>query len=435
MQAKGLMLTSLFALLTACGGSGETQSTPVLTQPTKPTAKLTVDLQYQAYECDITSPISDADIILHRQDGSILSQSKSGDDGKINLDWPAEAKHITIATDVDGETQVRTLTEVVASDLGIFKFTKASLDNSCSCETFTFDTNEVNAVYSGFNVFIDSSPTVTQTYCKNNGIYSPVNITLMPSQAGVTGFAATLDLNDKESSQTILISSDLFGNSNNAGVLLTATISPFQPFNNRFRTFSETEYGRVNWLGWQFEPQVFPSLYTNNFVSTSFSENMGGNQYGDLFYASGTRKRVIDANATQNLDLPQNQNQLLEQTNLILIAMDSGGASEYDFSTIGTGKTLLSVEVGERGSALWSVEAPLSGSMPELVLPDAIEAKFEQMANPMMTISIYGYNTHNPSQFNEYRKQRAVISRDASKVRSSFFDNYVYELIDVTLSL
>lgn len=431
MQAKIIILSSAVALLTACGGSGDTQPSPAPT----PIVKLTAELQYTSFKCDVTAPIVAADIIVHRKDGSILSQSKSAADGKINIDWPADAKHVSVAMDIDGETRVETFTEVVASDLGILKYNKTSLDNSCSCETFTFDTSEVNAVYSGFIPLFDSNSSLTKTYCKNSGQYSPVNITLMPSQAGVTGFAAKIDLNNKDSSQPIVVSSSLFSDSSNAGVLLNTTISPTQPANTHLRTFAETEYGRVNWYSWQHDPQVFPGLYTNNFFTASFSEGMGGNQYGDLFYLSGARIRVTDANAALSLNLQQNQNELLEQTNVILNAMVTDGPSVYDFSTIGTGKTLLVAELGERGVAVWSVEAPLSGTMPELDLPDAIEAKFEQMTSPRMMITIYGYNTHSVSQFNEYRKQRAIHSRSSSKVRSSFFDNYVYEMIDVTLSL
>jgi hypothetical protein len=434
MQAKIIMLSGVFTLLTACGGSSSDVS-PTPGPTPAPTAKLTAELKYSALKCDLTMPIMGADIIVHKQDGSILSQSKSTADGNINIDWPTEAKHISMVMNVDGETRVETFTEVVAGDLGRFKYTKSSLDSSCSCEVFNFDTSDVNAVYSSFTPLIDGSNSLSQTYCKNDGVYAPVNIVLMPSQSGVSGYAATLDLNGKDPNQSIVISSGLFGNSDNEGIMLNANILPTQPANVRLRTFSETEYGRVNWINWEYEPQVFSGLYTNNFFTASVAESMGGNEFGDLFYVTSSRIRVTDANAVLSLNLQQNQNQLLEQTNVILSGMVNDGPSAYDFSTIGTGKTLLVAEIAESGLARWSVEAPLSGTMPELILPDAIEAKFEQMSNPRMMITIYGYNTHNASQFNEYRKQRAVISRDTTKLRSSFFDNYVYELIDVSLSM
>lgn len=419
--------------LIACGGGSSGSEDSAATAKPTPTAKLTLELQYQAYKCDITSPVSGADIIFHRQDGSILSQIKSAADGKVNIDWPAEAKHISIAVDVNGETKINTYTDAVASDFGVLRYREASLDNSCSCETFTFDVSEVKAVYGGFTPLINSNESITQTYCKNNERYAPVTIVLMPSQAGVSGFAAELDLNGKDASQTILISSSLFGNSNNVGVLLTASVVPFQPFNTRFRTYSETEYGRINWLGWQHEPQIFPNLYANNFVSSYFDENMGGNQYGDLYYFSSVQKRVTNPTVEQFLELPQNQFQLLEQTDVILSSMVNDGPTNYDFSTIGKGKILLSVRLGENGIADWSVEAPLTGVMPELSLPSEIELKFERMTNPKMYVMIYGYNTHLPSQFNEYRQQRAKRSREQSGVRSSQIDNYVYELIDIRL--
>jgi hypothetical protein len=430
MRVKIVILLSFVMQLSACGGGSD--DTAPAAKPI-PAAKLTLELQYQANKCDITSPISGADIILHRQDGSMLSQSKSTADGKVNIDWPVEAKHFSIAVDVDGETQVDTYTEAVASDFGILQYTKASLDNSCSCETFSFDTSEVKAVYSGFTPLINNNESLKKNYCKNNGRYAPVNIVLMPNQSGVSAYAAELDLNDKDASQTILISSSIFDGSNNLGVLLTTHVQPLQPFDTRFTTYSETEYGRINWLTWQNEPQIFSNLYSNNFISSHFGENMGGNQYGDLYYFSSARKRVTNSTVDQVLALPQNQLQFLEQTNVILSSMVSDGPTSYDFSTIGTGKVLLSVRLFESGVADWSVEAPLSGSMPELSLPSSIEEKFEKMTNPKMTVMIYGYNAHLPNQFNEHRQQRAKRSREQSGVRSSQVDNYVYEIIDITL--
>lgn len=429
------ILTSAFSasvimMLSACGGSDGGGDISI-----SPSKRLTVDLLSEASQCSFTQPLAGADIIVHRQDGSILSQSKSPSSGKVDILWPADAKHISIAVDIDGEMLVNTDTEITGGDLGVRTFWQNSLDAQCECETFNFDLSDVNAVYSGYTALFERSENTSRLLCKNDGKFAPVHVTLMPQQSGVIAYSAILDVNGHDSSQPFTVSSSQFDNAKNEGALLSVIVNPYDPGNVRYTTFSETESGRVNWLAWQNEPQVFPALLENNFVSVSIFESLGGNEFGDVSYQSGIRKKVTNAMSQQDLHIPLNQYEMLAETQTILEGMLNGGTSSYNFTNIGLGNTLLAVDLYEYGTARWSVEAPLNGVMPELSLPANIESRFEQLTQPRITVSIYGYQNHSPSQYQAFRQQRAEKTRENSPIRSSFFDKYTYQLIDINLNL
>jgi hypothetical protein len=435
MKLNGIItgcMTFTLLFLTACGGGSSGSSNDNGGQITP--QKLTIDLISQASLCDIQKPLSGADVILHRQDGSILSQSKSPSNGKVDIVWPATAKHLTIATEVDGKLDVNTDTDVVAGDMGVRIYRTTSLNMLCDCEMFYFDTTELKATYSGYKVIIDRAPNESAQFCKQSGKYETMNIVLEPQQSGLNAYAATMDLNTLDASQTIVIPSSLFENTVNEGVSLSYDTSSSEPASTTYSTFSETEFGRVNWIRWSSELQVFPGLYDNNFIAASAYESLSGNEYGDVYYSTGTRKRVADVNAVQVLNLPQDQNGFLAATSVILDSMVNDGPSYYDFSNIGSGNTMLYVSLTDAVVGGWSIDAPLSGTMPELILPASIEQKFEQMMQPNLSIQIYGYNTHNPSQYHAFRKQRAETTRSTEKTRSNFFDNYTYQYLNVDIN-
>ena len=130
----------------------------------------------------------------------------------------------------------------------------------------------------------------------------------------------------------------------------------------------------------------------------------------------------------------QDQNAFLAATSAILDSMINDGPSSYNFSNIGSGNTMLYVSLFDSAVGSWDIDAPLSGTMPDLILPAAIEQKFEQMTQPSLNIQVYGYNTHNPSQYDAFRKKRAETTRSTDKTRSNFFDNYTYQYLNVDIN-
>ena len=429
-----LLILGVFGLV-GCGGGSSDDSTSGGggTQD----GRLTGDVVYYAAACDVTQPAVGADLIVHRKDGSILSQSKVPSTGKFDIAWPSDAYHFSYAQQINGELFVYSKLNVVAGDIGIVGERNTNIDSACACSDFNFSLSDVNANYNGYTVFIDGKSNWSSArVCKQDGQFPPVNLVLSQTYAnGVTSYAAQIDVNGYAANSTIYVAPSIFENAENEGVELNAELSSANSniYSPKFRTFSETDYGRVNWIEWPVSAHVFPGLFANNFITYSNFEQLGGDDYGQVFYYTSRRHRVTDPDSTQVVQLQQNQQKMLQSTDAILSSFNEDGASNYDFTGIGTGKTLLQVNFGQSGIANWTIEAPLKGTFPDLDLPTNLQTPFEQISQANLSVMIYGYFSHSATQYNQFRAKTVELQRADLKTRSDFYDNYVIEQISVDI--
>ncbi|MGX9462718.1 hypothetical protein ACWXWU_16015 [Shewanella sp. A14] len=441
MRHKGMYTASTSMLLilgviglSGCGGGGDDSSSD---SGGSPDGRLTGDVVYYATQCDITQPAVGADIIVHRKDGSILSQSKVPSTGKFDIAWPSDAYHFSYAQQINGELFVNSKLNVVTGDIGIMGERNANLDSACACSDYDFDLSDVKANYSGYSVYIDGNNSTSSTkVCEQDGTLPPVNLVLTPTNDdGLTSYAAQIDVNGFADNSTIYVDPSLFENQANEGVVLNAELSSGNEniYSPEFGTFSETDNGRVNWISWFMSPHVFPGLFANNFITSSNFEPLGGDDYGQVFYYTSRRHRVTDPDDTQVVQLQQNQQKMLQSTDAIFNSFTENSASNYDFTGIGTGKTLLQINFGQSSIANWTIEAPLKGTFPDLDLPSNLQTPFEQITQANLSVLIYGYFSHSATQYNQFRAKRVELQRADLKTRSSFYDNYVVEQISVDI--
>jgi hypothetical protein len=430
-----IMLAAGIIGLVGCGGGDGDDSSSA--GGGSADGRLTGDIVYYAMQCDVSQPAVGTDIIVHRKDGSILSQSKVPSTGKFDIAWPSDAYHFTYAQQIDGELFVHSKLNVVAGDIGIVGERNANIDSACACSDYEFDLSDVKANYSGYSVYIDGKNTTSSAkVCEQDGTLPPVNLVLTPTyDDGLTPYAAQIDVNGFADNSTIYVAPSIFENQANEGVVLNAELSSGNEniYDPEFRTFSETDNGRVNWIQWPMSAQVFPGLFANNFITYSNFEALGGDDYGQVFYYTSRRHRVSDPNDTQVVQLQQNQQKMLQSTDAILNSFSEDGASNYDFTGIGSGKTMLQIDFGQSSIANWTIEAPLKGTFPDLDLPTNLQTPFEKISQANLSVMIYGYFSHSATQYNQFRAKVAEIQRTDLKTRSSFYDNYVIEQISVDI--
>lgn len=129
MKGK-LLLSTCSLLLVACGGSGDAGGDQ---GSNGNNARLVGDFVRQATKCDARAANTSAKVILHRKDGSVMSTHQPNASGRLDIDWPADAAHITLVTTSNGELRLDTQLVRSSGDLGINAAYDDSLNLQCEC--------------------------------------------------------------------------------------------------------------------------------------------------------------------------------------------------------------------------------------------------------------------------------------------------------------
>ncbi|BDQ64350.1 hypothetical protein ACE02Y_07615 [Shewanella xiamenensis] len=433
---KGCYVGVLVLLLGGCGGADDsTNSDSDGVIP--PSPRLIMDVESTANMCNISEKKAGVDIIVHRRDGSILSSYKSDAQGHVDLPWSSEASHLTIAAPsfFSGSVSwdIRTELNAKAGDYGIYRFTDERLNSGCECTYINIDTSEIATVYSNYNLYANNayiSPILTYHplhACKRNNKFAPVNFVLIPKQSGATAYAGSIDPNTIDLSQVISLSSSIFEGASHEGTLLNIDVNSS---NYSLRSYSETEYGRQNWVTWATkEVQLFPELFNRNLVSASQRIDLGGNDLGYLTYNGLTRRAVVDTSNKLSLNLPLNENLMLNEVTRLMGVMGGAGNINYDFSFNSATMQGLQITL-EQGNANWAISGPLKGSIPDLDLPTHLQAVFGNSSVSSMSFYVWGYG--GITDLYDLRSELSKSSRSNSPIRSTKLDNYDYE--DITIS-
>lgn len=434
---KGCYAGALVLLLGGCGGSDEASSGDSGAGSTA--ARLVMDVQSVAYMCDVTEAKAGADILVHRQDGSILSAYKSDAKGHVDVPWPSEAAHLTVAVQEFYNDQstwsIRTDLVAKAGDYGVYRFTDANLNSRCDCNEVNFDVSEIEAVYGDYQLYVDSVTLGTQfgrtslRMCKQGNKFAPVNMVLVPKQTGVAAYTGSIDLNGFDVSQVVPLSSNAFEGANRVGTLLNVDVNTND---YSLGSYSETEYGLQNLIGWPMNAvQLFPALFDRNLVLATRGVELAGNELGSTYYRALTRRAVTDTSKNLSLNLPLNENQMLEETTRLLAAMNTAGSVSYDFSFSAAHMQVASISIGDFDHVKWMISGPLQGTIPDLDLPAHLQAAFDGITAPGISLQVWGYE--GMADLYDWRAEFSKASRSTAKMRSTKFDNYNRELIDITV--
>ncbi|MBU1394389.1 MAG: hypothetical protein KJ856_16495 [Gammaproteobacteria bacterium] len=435
-MGKGCYASALVLLLGGCGGSGDSSGGDSGDSGTTP-ARLVMDVQSVASKCNVKEKMAGADVIIHRQDGHILGTHKSDGQGHVDIPWTSEASHLTVAAKEfrNGQStwSIRTDLAAKAGDYGIYAFTDENLNSQCDCSDVNFDLSEIEAVYSdyqlyGNNSFLDShSNNSSLRLCKQDDKFAPVNMVLVPSQSGVTAYAASIDINTLDLSQAVPISSSEFEGTHHEGTPLNVDVNTND---YSLRSYSETEFGRQNWVEWPTkEVQLFPAIFDRNVVYASQWIALGANEAGYINYSAITRRAVTDPSKSLSLNLPLNENQMLDETTRLITTINNGGSANYDYSFNNAHMQAMQITIGQDGYANWAISASLKGSIPDLDLPIHLQTAFDGITIPMMSLYVWGYE--GMTGLYDFRAELSKSSRSTGNIRSAKFDNYNYEAITI----
>ncbi|MBY5993630.1 hypothetical protein [Ferrimonas balearica] len=445
MNQKLCLLALLSATLTACGGSssGDGDDNGGGTPPPPP-PQTTLALQtLNTSQCGVESAAAGVEVLVHRTDGSVISSARTGSDGRLDLVWPDGAAHLTVAGErvaEDGSRgpDIRTQVAWNSGDPGTFRFTNLASTAGCQCTEVTLDGNDVLAQFSGLTLHVTTrtanristrqlSGSDSFTLCGTEAEWAPVDLVLRSDFGEAYAAELTADFLAEPYQR---LDPALFMGAENRGELVSLAVNDNYSYSY---SFAETERGRRHYAyATPFEPvYYFPGLHEHNLVQAYEFLDLGAVAEGSVSYLRANRDRVRDG--AVSLTLPTSQNAFFDEALRVLVGMTEGSdVSGYDFRGIGEGRNLLTVTLADRnGQARWTVDAPLSGTLPALELPDAYLQQFEGMAAPELTINSYGY--HQALDTDSYRRRVRELAEQGG-VRSDFYDRYVYEMLIVTLN-
>ncbi|MBT1446073.1 hypothetical protein KJI95_16375 [Shewanella sp. JM162201] len=428
MKGK-FLLGSCSLLLAACGG-GSGDSADNSGSGGTNTARLVGDFMHQAIKCDVQVPNSDAKIILHKKDGSVLATHKPNGAGHLDIAWPADAAHVTLVTSSNGQLDLDTELERGSGDLGNRVSYDAGLDLQCECKTLEVNGAELTAAYPDHKILLRGSRLEAlnnMEFCKvPGGQYASVDLLLTPTIANDKAYGALLDVNQNNSS--LVLTADLVSAAANEGVV----VSFYDNYDGitRAYTFGLNKDGRRHLMRSPELVSVFPGIHSNNFLQVSHSKDIGDTPEGTVSYNAGRRIKVTEPAKIQSPEIANNEQAMFAAVNTLLQGMESGVAVNYDLSNIGTNRAgmMLFVRADELN---WSLNAPAKGTFPDLQLPADLEAQFEAANIRQISFQSSGYRQS--GGINALRQQLVSESRSGTKLRPAFFDNYDYEDITVVV--
>ncbi|WP_133405276.1 hypothetical protein [Parashewanella tropica] len=430
------------SLLVGCGGgsSGDKSQNGGNQGSQIPTEYVTATTLYSS-KCGINAPASGVRFFTHGRDGNVLKEYKSDANGKISIPWNDKTKHLTVLmedklSESKSKIALESELELQPVDLGTyFVFDYQKRNTNCECKDFTFNFGEViNLKYPNYRIRYDERDFIqgptdnylrTKEFCKIDGKYKTIALSAQNKTTGSTDFAATLDLNQHVNDNTIVIPQSIFTGEEHVGTRLS--INSNVQLHDIY-TFAETEQGRKNRVfGGNIDTtQFFPKLFEHNYLNGKHRVSQSSD-IGRFTYSSNRRIKLDKDKTSYDLDLTLNQNQMLGQVQQIFQGLTSDSATNYNFRNLGEGHNAFIFELSNNNFS-WQLRAPLQGVIPDMDLPEDVRRRIVA-SGPANSLDAFVYGYFYDGNFNDFRKKLADIRKQNLKIRSSFFDNYVNQVI------
>ncbi|MCL1137697.1 hypothetical protein [Shewanella pneumatophori] len=414
MTAKKWTLTALSALvLTACGGGdsssdsgGNNGSSGGSSDGSAPQITLnTVTSNW----CGIEKPKAGVDVFVHNSTGDIIAEYVTDSSGGLTADWPSNAKHLTLtANNQSYYNDLPTLTvishvDVEAGDQGITYFWDDNDQAGCDCKYVDFPVQSLIAdapdsrLYLGGSSYeltaFSSSPTVE--WCDGAGT---MDVQLIAAD-GQSSLGGSIDLTNKTEYPLSL------NDFTHEGV----AVDYVNPYDARILY-------ALSFDGWRNYSQddlvfVYPTLTNKSYVwPARYGQEYIGNATADSY--SSARHLVTAEGETSPIMLWDPANGYSDAVYALFNEISTGKAPyQYDFtgiSNVAMTHMTLSGDI-DNGDAEWTIWGGASGSMPDLKLPTALDAKFDSLYSARLQIGVRGYGSEKP--LSEWRK--LLVERSA----------------------
>lgn len=397
---------------TAGGNAGQGSGSGSVQQP----KKLTIDAKQLSERCLMRrEPLAGLTVLVHKDDGKILQTHQTGADGKLSVDWPADAKHVTLLhRNSDGDYDLESYYDLSYTDLGEINFREPTVTSRCGCRQLTVDWQDIKKTMPEYRllhsserlsapfVSVDSGtpinicPTIDNQFGKLQllllaGTQSPSYLSEvdLDTLAGKTNLQ--LKMSDfRQTGRLVNVSTgtgagDLFQSSRvygNYGSMMRLQLSGFTS-GDPVRVFD------------------MPGLKAAVLVQRFYD-------IGNISYTAAHTTVVPESSKSVTITPPDNLSLIAQKLQTLLNVNQNASSVDYDFNGIGPYQQMrISLE---NDNFSWYYNAPLKGKWVDLQLPDAVNKIYESADFPRVEVFLDGIK--GASDARSYQQLMTAQSRD-----------------------
>lgn len=375
-------------------------------------------------------------VILHKPDGSVLQQHQTGPDGKLDVQWPDEARHVTLAyLDSKQSAQLHSIVDFPGGQAGIFDFTlsgppETTLQTTCGCKSIQLNSADLQQTMPEYQLFAGKSlsqPLASVQVCQDtSGQYPALELILAPRTTGQgLGYA----LNTQSLTDNSLVELKLSDFRLRADPLSIQS----NPAVGYLQSFGLSDSGRQHFVmqangSTAQQVQLFPTQYPAQRISLYRQKMLFNTGQPAMTYQQRYDVAITTTSATPAINLPQQESALAayaskiaEGWQLIPVPVELAALGHYS--------RLQLTATGQNANgrpAQWRLTAPLNSTLPRLQLPSAFSSAWT-VSQPSVTLSVQGYaNNWDEKQL---RVELIALQNGKTKATDSRFASYREESI------
>lgn len=412
----------LMLALAGCGGSSGDSVTTAggnagegsVQQP----KKLTIDAKQYSNSCRVRrEPLAGLTVLIHKDDGKILQTHQTAADGKLSVDWPVDAKHVTmIYRNSEGNYVLDSLYDLSYTDLGEFGYSEPAVTSRCGCRLLTLDWQDIKKTMPEYRLQHSNErhPTPFESVNSSNSInicptadnqFGKLQL-LLSAGAQSLSYLSEVDLDalaDKSNLQLKMSDFRQAGRlvnvstGNGAGYLFQSSL-----VYGNYGSMMRQPQSRFN-SGDPVRVFDLPGLKAAVSVQRAYSS-------GDISYAASHTTVVPESIKSVTITPPDNLSAIAQKLQTLLNANKNATSVDYDFNGIGPYQQ-MTITI-DNNNFSWSYSAPLKGKIVDLQLPDAVNKVYESSNFPQVDIFFDGIK--GASDTRSYQQLMTEQSRDRS---------------------
>lgn len=366
-------------------------------------------------------------VVVHKADGSVLSQHQTDSSGKLDIPWADEASHVTLAYLNAQQLQLQSIIDFNGGKAGSFTF---EVPDNCPCKTIQLSSSELQASLNEYQLFagqVLTQPLASVSVCQDqSGQYPPLQLLLAPRTTG-QGLAYALPVQNLASNALVELRLSDFAL--RADPLSLQTNLPY----SYAESFGLTDDGKTHFkmrangsTGQQL--QLISQSYPNQRISVYRQKTLQSDNLRTVSYLQRYDSAVSNSSNSPAIAFSPQENVLAEQSIKLqnqwrsqAVALEVAADGQY---------SQLSAQISALNSkgrpVRWTLQTPLRTTVPVLQLPDSLNSELV-LTKTTVSLSAQGYATAWTAQ--QLRAELADLSSGKTKATDARFANYREERV------